>query len=137
MFEKLFLAAVSPGASDWNHTNEHRQQLRAQWARFFQSLRRGLDAGLARAAIHHDHDGDVMTRTITVNGAARPYTDQSIWTGLAGGVYLPAAVAPVGRTADGLPVGMQVIAPYLEDRTAIDVARHLSRATGGYVAPSI
>jgi len=32
---------------------------------------------------------------------------------------------------------MQVIAPYLEDRTAIDIARHLSQATGGYMAPPI
>ena len=137
VFEKLFLAAVSPGASDWNHTNEHRQQLRAQWARFFQSYDAVLTPVSPVPAIQHDHNGDVMTRTITVNGAARPYTDQSIWTGLAGGVYLPAAVAPVGRTADGLPVGMQVIAPYLEDRTAIDIARHLSQATGGYMAPPI
>ena len=137
VFEKLFLAAVSPGAYDWNHTNEHRQQLRAQWAQFFQSYDAVLTPVSPVPAIQHDHNGDVMTRTITVNGAARPYTDQSIWTGLAGGVYLPAAVAPVGLTAAGLPVGMQVIAPYLEDRTAIDVSRHLSQVTGGYVAPPI
>ena len=49
--------------------------------------------------------------------------------------YLPAAAAPVGLTRDGLPVGMQVIAPYLEDRTAIDVARHLERLLGGYQQP--
>ena len=31
---------------------------------------------------------------------------------------LPVAVPPVGRTADGLPVGMQVVAPFLHDRDA-------------------
>ena len=87
------------------------------------------------AAIHHDLAGDVDTRTITVNGVQRPYTDQSTWTGLAGAAYLPAAAAPVGLSRGGLPVGMQVIAPYLEDRTAIDVARHLERLLGGYQQP--
>ena len=89
------------------------------------------------AAIHHDLAPTVDSRTITVNGVQRPYTDQSTWTGLAGGVYLPAVAAPAGLTRDGLPVGMQVIAPYLEDRTAIDVARHLERVLGGYRQPPV
>ena len=72
-----------------------------------------------------------------MNGEQRPYIDQSTWTGLAGGAYLPAAVVPVGRTSDGLPVGMQVVAPYLEDRTAIDVARQIERLLGGYAEPTI
>lgn len=72
-----------------------------------------------------------------MNGTARPYVERGVWTGLAGVVYLPAAVAPVGRTTGGLPVGVQVIAPYLEDRTAIDVARHIERHLGGFVAPPV
>jgi amidase len=55
-----------------------------------------------------------------------------VWTGLAGAVYLPAAVAPVGLSTHGLPVGVQIIAPYLEDRTAIDVARHIEHTVGGF-----
>lgn len=137
VFERLFAAAVSPGAADWNHLNEHRQQLRARWAQFFKSFDVVLTPVSPVAAIPHDQDGDLADRTITVDGRLRPYTDQSIWTGLAGGVYLPAAVAPVGRTAAGLPVGMQIIAPYLEDRTAIDVARHLERLLGGYLVPPL
>jgi len=72
-----------------------------------------------------------------VNGTARPYVERGVWTGLAGVVYLPAAVAPVGRTTGGLPVGIQVIAPYLEDPTAIDVVRDIERHIGGFVAPPI
>ncbi|WP_270886905.1 amidase family protein [Pedococcus sp. 5OH_020] len=134
-FDKLFQAAVSPGAADWNHTNERREQLRAQWQAFFRSFDVILTPVSPVTAIEHDHAGTPDTRTITVNGQARPYVDQSIWTGLAGASYLPAAVAPVGRTTGGLPVGVQVIAPYLEDRTAIDVARHIERVIGGYNEP--
>lgn len=35
---------------------------------------------------------------------------------------LPATVAPVDRTATGLPIGIQIIGPYLEDRTTIELA---------------
>ena len=74
-------------------------------------------------------------RTLVVNGAPRPYLDQLIWAGLAGVCYLPATAAPVGFTPAGLPVGVQVIGPYLEDRTPIDFARRLADVVGGYVRP--
>ena len=137
VFEALFAAAISPGSADWNVVNEHRQQLRAQWRQFFTGYDVVLTPVSPVAAIHHDLAGTVDSRTITVNGVQRPYTDQSTWTGLAGGAYLPAVAAPAGLTRDGLPVGMQVIAPYLEDRTAIDVARHLERVVGGYQQPPV
>jgi amidase len=135
VFERLFAAAVSPGAADWNHVHEHRQQLRARWAVFFERFDVLLTPVAPVAAIRHDHSGDVGSRTITVNGRSRPYTDQSTWTGLAGASYLPAAVTPAGHTSAGLPVGIQVVAPFLEDRTAVDIARHLERVLGGFQAP--
>jgi amidase len=30
---------------------------------------------------------------------------------------------------------MQIVAPHLEDRTAVDFARHLADVVGGFVAP--
>ena len=48
---------------------------------------------------------------------------------------LPVAVPPVGRTAAGLPVGMQVVAPYLHDRDAIALAGLIGDVAGGYDVP--
>jgi len=42
---------------------------------------------------------------------------------------------PVGRTPAGLPVGLQIVGPYLEDRTTIDCARRLGEVVGGYAPP--
>jgi amidase len=42
----------------------------------------------------------------------------------------PSVMVPIGRTAAGLPVGMQIIAPYLRDRRAIRVAEHLGGRRG-------
>lgn len=137
VYEHLFKAAVSPGADDWNHLNEHRHQIRARWQHFFAYYDVLLAPVSPVAAIQHNREGDLHSRTISVDGAARPYTDQSTWIGLASAAYLPAAAAPVGLTRTGLPVGMQIIAPYLEDRTANDVARHLERLLGGYRIPEL
>jgi len=49
--------------------------------------------------------------------------------------WLPAIVAPVGRTKDGPPVGVQIVGPYLEDRTPIDFARRLADVVGGFERP--
>ena len=68
-------------------------------------------------------------------GDERRYWEQLSWVGIVTLAYLPASVAPVGLSSDGLPVGIQIIAPYLEDRTAIDFARRLGGIIGGYEPP--
>lgn len=57
------------------------------------------------------------------------------WAGLVNVSYLPATVAPIGLTSDGLPVGVQIIGPYLEDRTTIHVARLIEENFYGFQAP--
>jgi amidase len=48
---------------------------------------------------------------------------------------LPAVVAPIGRTAAGLPVGLQIIGPLYEDDTALTFADLLAERVGGYERP--
>jgi Asp-tRNA(Asn)/Glu-tRNA(Gln) amidotransferase A subunit family amidase len=42
----------------------------------------------------------------------------------------PAAVIPVGRSAEGLPIGVQIVARPFEDETALGVASILDAAFG-------
>ena len=77
----------------------------------------------------------MMARTIQVNGQARSYVDGVAWAGVIGMAYLPVTMVPVGRTPQGLPVGVQIVGPYLEDRTTIDFARRLSDVIGGFEPP--
>ena len=72
---------------------------------------------------------------VDVDGKPRSYSDISCWTSFIGFAHLPATVAPAGLTAGGLPVGIQIVAPFLEDRTAIDVARRIGEVVGGYQVP--
>jgi amidase len=43
---------------------------------------------------------------------------------------LPATAVPIGKTKAGLPIGVQIIGPYLEDRTTIAFAGMVERAFG-------
>jgi amidase len=70
------------------------------------------------AAFPHDHGPDMWNRTIDIDGQSRSLVSTIDWLGLIGIVGLPSAVVPIGRTAGGLPVGMQIVAPYLHDRRA-------------------
>jgi amidase len=45
-------------------------------------------------------------------------------------VSLPAATAPAGLSHDGLPIGMQIVAPRFEEPLILRVARHIHRASG-------
>ena len=63
------------------------------------------------------------------------YNDESVWAGVALLNGLPAATMPVGRTEDGLPIGMQIIGNYLDDRTAIAFAGLVEREIGSFTPP--
>jgi amidase len=64
-----------------------------------------------------------------------PYNDQSVWAGIALLSGLPATTMPVSRTEDGLPIGMQIIGNYPEDRTTIAFAGLVERELGGFTPP--
>ena len=53
----------------------------------------------------------------------------------AGACYLPATVVPVGQTTAGLPVGIQIVGPYLHDRTTLHLAAELAVRLGGCPTP--
>jgi amidase len=74
-------------------------------------------------------------RTLAVNGKTIPYTDLLAWICPATMCKLPASVVPAGRTAENLPVGIQIVGSHLEDRTTLDFARRLTELCGGFTPP--
>ena len=133
--KSLFMRSATLRHRDWLGVHERRERVRAAWARFFIDHDVLLCPATPTAAIAHDHSEPMAQRVIQVNGSARPYTDQLDWAGLIGMALLPSTVAPAGRTAAGLPVGVQIAGPYLEDRTTIRFAQLLAEAAGGFEPP--
>jgi amidase len=119
---------------DWLRADEQRAQWRVAFRTFFASYDVLLCPVTSVPAIPHDHS-PMPGRSIEVNGQARPYTDLFGWIAMATACHLPATVAPVGPTPVGLPVGVQIIGPYLEDHTTIEFARLLGDVIGGFSAP--
>jgi amidase len=113
---------------------EMREQVRAKWAEFFNDYDVLLCPAVVTTAFPHDHTQPQPARTLQIDGQARAYDDLFVWSSLAASAYLPATVAPVGH-AHGLPVGIQIIGPYLEDRTCLDFAGRASELWGGFTAP--
>jgi amidase len=117
----------------WLGMNELRARIRAQWASYFRDVDVLLCPIMPTAAFPHDHR-PMNERTLRINGKDERYF-QLFWAGLAVNAYLPAAVAPAGRTRSGLPVGIQIVGPYLEDLTPVAVAAQLTDVLGGFTPP--
>lgn len=120
---------------DWLLLTERREQIRRLWDAFFTDVDILLCPVIVTAAFEHQHEGNLYTRRITIDGQERPYADLIWWTSLIGMAYLPSTVVPVGWTPDGLPVGIQVVSRFLGDRSTLDFASHLERLLGGYRVP--
>lgn len=131
-------ASASGLHMQWLRNHERREELRDCWRAWFTDHDALLCPVVFSSAPRHDLAGDPFTRTIDVDGVARSLmVELPQWTGLVNVVGFPACVVPIGHTPDGLPVGMQIVAPHLRDRECIDLARHVERVVGGFVPPPI
>jgi amidase len=123
----------------WLASNATRAKLRRQWRELFRKWDVLLCPAMPTPAFVHDqapHEFPAPEpRHIEIDGKPFPYLDQLVWAGIATLPSLPATVAPIERSASGLPIGVQIIGPYLEDRTTIAFAGLIEQEFGGFVPP--
>jgi len=120
---------------DWIGADRVRTGMAARWRELFAAFDVVLCPVMPTPAFPHDHSPEQRKRRIKIDGVEHSYLDQIVWPGIATLVGLPATAAPIGRSPDGLPIGVQIIGPYLEDRTPIAFAGLIERAFGGFVPP--
>jgi amidase len=120
---------------DWLIDDARRGRLKAQWAALFRAFDAVICPVMPTPAFPHDHSGRTEERRIIIDGVEHPYIDQLIWAGVATAPGLPATAVPLGLSPEGLPIGAQIIGPYLEDRTPLALAALIEREFGGFVAP--
>jgi amidase len=121
--------------ADWQQQNFRRLAYRAQWQGYFNQVDVFLSPVAFTTAFSHDHSEPQDQRIIATSAGPRRYTDMLNWIAPATLTGCPATVAPVGRTPQGLPVGIQIMGPYWEDATPIIFADLLAREVGGFTAP--
>ncbi len=76
-------------------------------------------------------------RTWTVDGAEVEYLDAMSYTQWFNILGNPAVVVPIGRSPEGLPIGVQVVGRPFEEEVVLAVAEQIEREVGGYVRPPI
>lgn len=124
---------------EWFAVQDRREHLFCQWARYFEQFDVLLCPTVPIVAFPHMVEGegvhsDQLNRRIIVNGREEPYLDFT-WQGMATVANLPATVMPTGRLVEGLPAGLQIIGPHMEDLTAIRFAELAEQELGGFVPP--
>lgn len=135
-FARTQLLGVNATIAQFIGMHGRRERTRALFRAFF----RDFDVILAPVTItpafpHSSDQVPLGERTLQVNGAVVPYLYLPIYTGVAAYSGLPSTTFPWGRTRGGLPIGLQAIGPYLEDRTTITFASLLEREFGGFLPP--
>ena len=122
---------------DWLAVDAVRRRSQQQWREFFREWDVVIYPVAAVAAFPHDHSEPIEARHLDIDGRAYPYYDACfVWADPASTCGLPATAIPIDRSPSHLPIGVQVIGPYLEDRTTIAFAELLEREFGGFVPPA-
>jgi amidase len=118
-------------AKDYYDVVRVQEVIRRKWDAFFADYDVVVAPCAPTAAHPLSAEGDPEKRSLVINDASFPYwSAQQVWPTLAIPWRLPATAAPIGKTAAGLPIGVQFIGPYLEDRTTIAFAKLLEAEFG-------
>ncbi len=129
------LRGIALSHRDWVLADGARARLRAQWRELFGTFDAVICPVMPTPAYPHDHSPEQETRRINIDGKDYVYPDQLAWPGIATLPGLPATAIPIGLSPEGLPVGVQIVGPWLEDRTPLKLAELIEREFGGFVPP--
>lgn len=140
-YPRMVADAVNQSYAAFAAAAEQREQLFRAWRDFFTSYDVLLCPITPTVAFPHDVARLDMAaqfeRRVVVNGRPTPYMDNLMWPGLVTVAKLPATAIPTRRLVDGLPAGVQIVGPYLEDRTTLRFAQLLERELGGFLPPPL
>ncbi len=134
-FAKNWESGLSFSHRDWLAHDSKRIAQRNLWKKYFQEFDLFLMPTACVTAFPHDHNPNQLDRVLKTSVGDKPYSDMLAWVHFSSLSGNPAVVAPVGQASDDLPVGLQIMGPYLEDATPIHFAELMGPVTGMFKAP--
>src|SRR5437016_3134994 len=139
-FGQASLRGLRAGAAEYIGYFGQREQFRAAFRAFFREwdvLLAPITLGPAFPHVPKPYPPDAKSLhdTLEVGGRNVLYDLQLVYPGVATLAGQPATAFPLGLTRAGLPIGLQAIGPYLEDRTPIRFAGLVAREIGGFTPP--
>ena len=133
-FAALRAHHLEASAAEYMRLHDRRERYRARWRAFFQDW----DVLLAPIVIVPAPEHTTVppdARMVDIDGRTVSFRVQSAYSGLSILSGVPATAFPIGLSRDGLPISIQAIGPYLEDRTPIRFAGLVGAEIGGYRRP--
>lgn len=121
-------------ATDYLALLDRRERARHTWKRFFEDWDVLIAPMALDAAFPHD-DSAFHTRRLTIDGQSTWYYLNIVYPMWAIYTGLPSTAFPGGLNSSGLPLGLQAIGPYLEDRTTLHFARLLEQKWRAFEPP--
>jgi amidase len=111
----------------WLDLLDAQARIRRQWAVLFESFDVVVAPAFGACAFPATEEADWRKRRLLIDGQETDFGSQLAWAAIATLPNLPATAMPLGLGVEGLPIGAQVIGPYLEDRMTIAFADLLSQ----------
>jgi amidase len=138
-YQDSFLDAVADGlvagAGAMLGMLESAELHKRRWESVFEDIDVLLSPVCNSNAFPHD-DAFFYDRTLSVDGHAIPYYQLSALPSIASFAGLPATAFPTGRyNAAGVPIGLQVMGAYLEDRSTLRFACLIEKEIAGFTSP--
>ncbi len=135
-YDALMHRGLSISHWDWLAAHDRRRVLRDAWRAFFQTYDALICPITTTPAFPHMFGVPKIEQMLVVDGSQRPASDTYYWIGLPSVAYLPATAIPIGQTADGLPVGAQIIGPEGADQRCLRLAQLIETAYRSFVPPA-
>ena len=113
---------------------DRRARLQRAWAAFFRDWDVLVTPAFSTTAFVH-RDDPPSQRTIVIEAREVPWESLYFYPQISIFCGLPATAFPAGFDREGLPIGLQAVGPYLEDRTSLRFAQLLEREWRAFTAP--
>lgn len=109
-------------AHAWMGLETAQLHCRRAWQAVFEETDVILSPVFSTPAFVYQTEPDWAKRVLRVDNQEIPYGSQLAWASIATYAGLPSTVVPVGRSAGGLPIGVQIMSAPFADRTTLHFA---------------
>jgi amidase len=129
--------ALSAAPAQLERAVRTRDALKAKIKTFFEDVDVIAAPVTAAEAFVHTQKGELISRSIMVDGRKQPMVSNLQWIALATALHLPAVIVPAGRAANGMPLGVQLIGSWGTEAQLMDAAAAIEQRLGGFSPPVV
>jgi len=133
--QRKYVEGLTISHKDWYVLSVLRLGSRLVWQEYFKQYDAFLMPANCVAAFPHNHESNMYGRVIESPHHSRYYGEAFKWISIATLAGCPVTVIPAGMTKGNLPVGIQIMGPYMEDGTSLDLAMKIESMLGGFTPP--